>query len=178
MNQSVKTAAALVIVVLVLYGGYRLYHHYTYQQPAAAPVAVKPTNSPVASPTASLTVSPSVSSTVSPSVSPEVAQNSVYKMMSDSKGVSYLTDENGMTLYIYSKDTAGVSNCSGTCITSWPEFGPKTEPTSLPANITVITRSDKSLQYAWKGMPLYYFVKDAKAGDVTGDAVGGFTIAR
>ena len=177
MNQSTKIVAVLVIVILVLYGGYRLYHHYTYQQPGA-PVAVKPTNSPVASPTASLTVIPSASPSVSPSVSPEAVQNSVYKMMSDSKGVSYLTDENGMTLYVYSKDTVGVSNCSGACITNWPEFGPKTEPTSLPANITVITRSDKSLQYAWKGMPLYYYVKDTKAGDVTGDGVGGFTIAR
>ena len=170
--QTFKISAVLVIVVLVLYGGYRLYHHYTYQQPAA-PVAVAPTNGPVASPTASL-VSPSVS----PAVSPAVAQNSVYKMMSDSNGVSYLTDENGMTLYIYSKDTAGVSNCSGTCIANWPEFGPKTEPTSLPANITVITRSDKSLQYAWKGMPLYFYINDTKAGDVTGDGVGDFTIAR
>jgi predicted lipoprotein with Yx(FWY)xxD motif len=177
MTQFIRLVAAIIVVVVVLYGGYRLYHHYTYQQPGA-PVAVVPTNNPVASSSASPTSSSSASPTSSPTGSPEAVQNGVYKMMSDSNGVSYLTDENGMTLYIYSKDTTGVSNCSGTCITNWPEFGPKIEPTSLPANITVITRSDKSLQYAWKGMPLYYFVKDTKAGDVTGDGVGDFTIAR
>jgi len=173
MSQFVKAILLIVVAAVVLYGGYWLYNHYIYQQPGT-PVAVAPTNSPVASSSAS----PTASSSASPTASPTVAQNSVYKMMSDSKGVSYLADENGMTLYIYSKDTAGVSNCSGTCITNWPEFGPKTEPASLPANITVITRSDKSLQYAWKGMPLYYFVSDKKAGDVTGDGVNGFTLAR
>ena len=169
MSQSVKAILLIVVAAVVLYGGYWLYRHYGNQQPTS-PVAATPTNSPVASPTAGLKVSPTAT--------PTAALNSVYKMMSDSKGVSYLADEKGMALYTYSKDTTGVSNCSGTCIVSWPEFGPKTEPTSLPANITVITRSDKSLQYAWKGMPLYYYVKDTKAGDILGDGVDGFTLAR
>ena len=160
MNQNTKIIAAIVVVLVVLYGGYRLYHHFAYKAPAMAPVAVAPTKTPETSPAA--------------------MQNSVYKMMSDSKRVSYLTDENGMTLYTYSKDTKGVSNCSGTCITHWPSYGPKTMPaaSALPANVTVITRSDKTLQYAWNGLPLYYFASDTKAGDVTGDGVGGFMLAK
>jgi predicted lipoprotein with Yx(FWY)xxD motif len=156
MSQSVKAIVLIVVAAVVLYGGYRLYRHYSKQP--VAPVAMAPAKTPVASPTAT--------------------PNSLYKMMSDSKGVSYLTDDKGMALYTYSKDKTGISNCSGTCIINWPAFGPKTEPTSLLTDITVITRTDKSLQYAWKGMPLYYFVKDLKAGDVTGDGVGGFTLAK
>jgi predicted lipoprotein with Yx(FWY)xxD motif len=152
MNQYTKIAVVVVVLLIALYGGYRLYHHFTYQAPVAAPVVATPTTSPV-------------------------MQNSVYKMMSNSKG-SYLTDEKGMTLYTYSKDTTGVSNCSGKCIANWPAYGPTTQPTGLPTDVTVITRLDKSLQYAWKGMPLYYFVSDTKAGDVTGDGVGGFTLAK
>ena len=155
MNQYVKIAAAIVVLLIVLYGGYRIYHHFTWKPPTAA-VVVAPTKSPTTAP----------------------MENTIYKTMSDPKLGSYLTDEKGMTLYTYSKDTVGVSNCSGKCITNWPAYGPKTMPTNLPANITVITRTDKSLQYAWKGMPLYYFASDVKAGDITGNGVGGFTVVK
>jgi predicted lipoprotein with Yx(FWY)xxD motif len=43
----------------------------------------------------------------------------------------------------------------------------------MPANITVIIRTDGTKQFAWNSMPLYYYSKDAKAGDLTGDGVGG-----
>lgn len=155
MNQYTKVIAVVVVLLIVLYGGYRLYHHFTYKAPAPAPVVAMPTKVPTMAP-----------------------ENSVYKMMSSLKMGSYLTDEKGMTLYTYSKDTIGVSNCSGKCIVNWPAYGPKTAPTNLPTNVTVITRLDKSLQYAWKGMPLYYFVSDIKAGDITGNGVGGFTLAK
>ena len=36
---------------------------------------------------------------------------------------------------------------------------------------TIITRDDGTRQWAYKGKPLYLWVKDAKAGDVTGDNV-------
>ena len=159
MNTTTKAIAAVIILVVVLYGGYRLYHHFTFKQPAM-PVAVAPTATPM--------------------MSPSGAMMSVTKMMTDSKGVSYMTDENGMTLYTYSKDTTGVSNCTGVCIQNWPAYGPKTAPSpaDLPADVTVITRSDGTLQYAWKGMPLYTFVGDKKAGDVTGDGVNGFALAK
>ena len=38
---------------------------------------------------------------------------------------------------------------------------------------TIVTRSDGTRQWAFKGQPLYYFTKDMKSGDVTGDGVGG-----
>lgn len=87
---------------------------------------------------------------------------------------NYLTDFAGMTLYIYDKDTVGTSNCYNGCATAWPPYtsGATAEKT-LPANITVITRTDGSKQFAWKGKPLYYYTTDTKPGDITGDGVGG-----
>jgi predicted lipoprotein with Yx(FWY)xxD motif len=100
-------------------------------------------------------------------------QNSVYKMMNKDKLGMVMTDSKGMTLYTFAKDTTGVSNCSGKCIQNWPSFTAQSANGALPANISVITRSDGTVQYAWKGMPLYYYIKDKDAGDAYGDGVGG-----
>jgi len=93
-------------------------------------------------------------------VIPTQTQNSVYKMMTKGKLGTVMTDMKGMTLYTFAKDTSGVSNCSDKCLQLWPPFIAKSQLGPLPANISVITRSDGTLQYAWKGMPLYYYTKD------------------
>jgi predicted lipoprotein with Yx(FWY)xxD motif len=36
-------------------------------------------------------------------------------------------------------------------------------------NYTIVARDDGSRQWAYKGKPLYTFVKDQKGGDITGD---------
>jgi predicted lipoprotein with Yx(FWY)xxD motif len=38
---------------------------------------------------------------------------------------------------------------------------------------SVIRRGDGTPQWAYKGRPLYTFIKDTKAGDTNGDGVGG-----
>ena len=87
---------------------------------------------------------------------------------------AYMTDFAGMTLYIYDKDTTGVSNCYGGCAKAWPPYtSGAAMQNSLPANVTLVTRTDGIKQFAWKGMPLYYYVSDTKPGDITGDGVGG-----
>ncbi len=103
----------------------------------------------------------------------------IYMMKNDPSKGSYLTDLKGMTLYTSDKDTSGVSNCTGACATNWPPYvSGATAQSQLPANITVITRSDGSKQFAWKGMPLYYFASDTQAGQITGDGVNGFHIVK
>jgi len=89
----------------------------------------------------------------------------------------YLADTSGKTLYTYGADTTGVSNCTGSCLTDWPVYK-ATATTNLQTNVTVITRSDGTKQYAYKGMPLYYFTGDSSAGQVTGDGVSGFHVAK
>jgi predicted lipoprotein with Yx(FWY)xxD motif len=79
-----------------------------------------------------------------------------------------LTDDKGMTLYTFDKDSGGKSACNGPCATNWPVV--KAEASDQPAgDYTIITRDDGSKQWAYKGKPLYTFAKDQKAGDTTGD---------
>ncbi len=83
-----------------------------------------------------------------------------------------LVGTNGMTLYTFDKDTAGSgkSACNGQCAVNWPPLmAGSTTPAG--AGYSVIQRDDGSRQIAYKGKPLYYWVKDAKPGDKTGDGV-------
>lgn len=122
-----------------------------------------------------LGMSPAPATAITPATSPSpAASNGVYMTKTDTAKGMYMTDEKGMTLYTYDKDAKGVSNCSGACLVKWPAYGPgSTTMTNLPADVTEITRTDGTKQYAWKGMPLYYFAQDTKAGDVLGDGVLG-----
>lgn len=83
-----------------------------------------------------------------------------------------LVGPNGMTLYTFDKDAAGSgkSVCNGPCATNWPPLmASATDQAS--GDFTVITRDDGSKQWAVKGKPVYYWVKDSKPGDKTGDGV-------
>nr|WP_233575911.1 hypothetical protein [Noviherbaspirillum saxi] len=80
-----------------------------------------------------------------------------------------LVGSNGMTLYTYDKDAEGKSMCNGQCAENWPPF---TAASGTPSgDFSVITRDDGKKQYAYKGKPLYYWIKDQKPGDKTGDGV-------
>jgi len=79
-------------------------------------------------------------------------------------------DHKGMTLYTFDKDAGGKSMCNGDCAKNWPplmvEKGEKAE-----GKWTQIKRDDGKMQWAYDGKPLYTFVKDKKAGDMTGDGM-------
>ena len=81
-----------------------------------------------------------------------------------------LVGPNGMTLYTFDKDVAdsGKSVCNGPCATNWPPLMAADTDTANGA-YTVITRDDGKKQWAAKGKPLYYWARDAKPGDKTGE---------
>jgi predicted lipoprotein with Yx(FWY)xxD motif len=83
-----------------------------------------------------------------------------------SKG-SALADTRGMTLYTFDKDSDGKSACNGPCAGNWPALKAGNGDSSVDG-YTVITRDDGSKQWAYKGKPLYTFVKDQKPGDING----------
>ena len=87
-------------------------------------------------------------------------------------GDGTLTGDKGMTLYTFDKDAAGSgkSVCNGPCATNWPPLMASASDQAA-GDYSVITRDDGSKQWAYKGKPLYYFAKDKKAGDKTGDGV-------
>ena len=81
-----------------------------------------------------------------------------------------LVGSNGMTLYTFDKDVAGSgkSVCNGPCATNWPPLM-ATASDQAKGDYTVITRDDGQKQWALKGKPLYFWAKDTKPGDKTGD---------
>jgi predicted lipoprotein with Yx(FWY)xxD motif len=79
-----------------------------------------------------------------------------------------LVGPNGMTLYTFDKDTSGKSVCNGPCAGNWPPLM-ATEADQTSGDFSVITRDDGMKQWAMKGKPLYYWSKDSKPGDKTGD---------
>jgi predicted lipoprotein with Yx(FWY)xxD motif len=83
-----------------------------------------------------------------------------------------MTSKDGKTLYVFDKDTAGRSNCNGGCAVNWPPFA-VANPAFAGGDFSVVQRDDGSSQWAFKGMPLYFFAGDAKAGDANGDKQGG-----
>lgn len=83
-----------------------------------------------------------------------------------------LTGANGMTLYIFDKDEPGVTNCYEQCAINWPPLIAN-EGDMAEGDYTLVERTDGGMQWAYKGMPLYLWIKDANPGDKTGDGVGG-----
>ena len=73
-----------------------------------------------------------------------------------------------MTLYTYDKDAGDKSMCNGPCAENWPPLMVKAGEQAKDG-WTQIKRDDGTMQWAYKGKPLYTFVQDKKAGDVAGD---------
>ncbi|VAV91432.1 Orf21; putative lipoprotein [hydrothermal vent metagenome] len=87
-------------------------------------------------------------------------------------GDTTLTNAGGMTLYTFDKDKPGASNCNGGCAKKWPPVGAETAGL-VEDDCTVITRKDGSLQWAYKGAPFCAWIRDAKAGQTSGDGLSG-----
>ena len=79
---------------------------------------------------------------------------------------------NKMTLYTFDRDTAGSgkSACNGPCATNWPPL--MATPTDTGSgDWSIVVRDDGTRQWAFRGKPVYYWARDAKPGDRTGDGV-------
>ena len=100
-------------------------------------------------------------------------------MVGDTAKGKVLTDHKGMSLYTFAKDAGGKSACNGPCAGNWPPLTAGADAKAM-GDWTVITRDDGAKQWAYKGKPLYAWVKDAKPGDTTGDGFlnGAWSLAR
>ena len=82
------------------------------------------------------------------------------------------TSSYGRTIYTFDKDQAGSgkSACVATCADNWPPVF--VEPgIMLSGDFSSISRNDGQKQLAYKGKPLYFFIKDKNPGDKNGDNV-------
>src|SRR5262245_5895430 len=86
-----------------------------------------------------------------------------------------LTGPTGLTLYTFA------GSCTGDCATEWPPLAASGQPTAGPGvtgQLGTTMRADGSTQVTYGGVPLYYWEGDKKAGDVTGDGIDGFSVAK
>lgn len=97
--------------------------------------------------------------------------DSPLKTVKTDKG-DVLAGEKGMTVYTFKNDKSEMSNCYDKCAQNWPPVMAASDAKAEGA-YSLVTRKDGSKQWAKDGMPLYYWVKDMKEGDTTGDDMNG-----
>ena len=109
-----------------------------------------------------------------PTPTPVAPSENIYLTQTDAKKGEHLKDFQELTLYTHDKDASGMSTCYNDCVNTWPIYtSGATTQSQFPPNISVITRTDGTKQFAWKDMPLYYYAGDIKVGDINGDGVDG-----
>ena len=65
----------------------------------------------------------------------------------------------------------GMTECYDACATNWPPLTVSTG-TLATKEYPLIIRMDGTRQVTLEGQPLYYYAKDAKRGETTGDGRG------
>ncbi|MGO9931936.1 MAG: hypothetical protein ACLPV8_09000 [Steroidobacteraceae bacterium] len=87
-------------------------------------------------------------------------------------GVLKFCDDDGHSLYVYDRDPAGRSVCVGQCTTKFPPVAAPPDAHQI-GDWTPIRRPDGSMQWAYKGKPVYRFSGDTEAGQANGAGLGG-----
>jgi predicted lipoprotein with Yx(FWY)xxD motif len=89
-----------------------------------------------------------------------------------------LADSQGLTLYLFEKDSGTKSSCFGGCAAAWPPVTTNGKPTAgSGANSSLLgttPRSDGQPQVTYNGHPLYRFAGDQSPGDVNGQGLTEF----
>ncbi|MFH6602866.1 hypothetical protein ACEZ3G_05215 [Maribacter algicola] len=104
---------------------------------------------------------------------PEPTPNTI-RLIDNAAFGKIMTDAEGKSLYLFSRDTKDTSECLDGCLSSWPVFFQETitVDTGLnTADFATIDRTDGAKQTTYKGWPLYYFANDTSEGDTNGDGV-------
>jgi len=92
-----------------------------------------------------------------------------------------LVSAQGYALYTYARDSKNHPNCTGACLASWPVAKVAIGVTPSATGVTglgVLVRSRGLRQVTFRGLPLYRFVGDTKPGQVSGQGVNNFSVAK
>jgi predicted lipoprotein with Yx(FWY)xxD motif len=138
-----------------------------------------PSVSTAAAPPSVAAASPNATAAESPSATASEAAEEEYKIeIADNATLGkILTGEDGKTLYIFKNDkTPNQSTCTGQCADNWPPFALEGDEKAeagagVTGTIATFDRPDGTKQVSYKGMPLYYFKGDTKAGDTNGQGL-------
>jgi predicted lipoprotein with Yx(FWY)xxD motif len=89
-----------------------------------------------------------------------------------------VTNNQGQTLYQFTKDKGTMSMCAGACASNWPAFTATSKPAAgngvKASAITLVKQADGSKQVELDGHPLYFFAGDAGAGQINGQGLNDF----
>lgn len=139
-----------------------------------APATDSPEVTTGAPPASATAPAASVSPPSAPST--ETAGAAVDLMTATSSAGNIVVDAKGMSVYFFTKDVkdSGTSACTDACLTAWPPVTttadtPKVE--GVTGTVGTITTPEGAKQVTLNGLPLYYFAKDTKPGDVLGQGV-------
>ena len=131
--------------------------------PTTAPSVTQPAATPsVTQPAATLSVSSASTVTIDVASDPTLGK--------------FLVDSKGMTLYVFTKDGPDQSNCDAKCMANWPPLVTSgTAKVGLGVDASLIgtaTLTGGAMIVTYDHMPLYYFIKDTKPGQIFGEDVG------
>jgi predicted lipoprotein with Yx(FWY)xxD motif len=135
----------------------------------AAPSIAAPTTAASEAPASE---APAESAAASP------AAGGVSIALADSTHGKIIVDGAGKTLYMFTPDEGGTPTCYEDCATAWPaltadDAAAVSAGAGLDASkVSVVDRTDGSKQVKYGEYPLYYYAKDAAAGDVNGQGIG------
>ncbi len=84
-----------------------------------------------------------------------------------------LVGGNGKTLYTFANDEPNSTSCVEPCSNNWPPLTVESAnalvtSVNIPGVFTTFERPDGTLQVAYNGKALYFWVNDAARGDTTG----------
>lgn len=111
--------------------------------------------------------SPAASATASTAVDLKTASSTAGAIVVDAKG---------MSVYFFTKDVkdSGTSACTDACPAAWPRVTTTAERPSaegVTGTLGTIPTPDGKKQVTLDGLPLYYYAKDTKPGDILGQGV-------
>lgn len=159
----VKIAASFALLLISLIG---MVACAPAAAPTSAPAPVVPTAAPTNPPATALP----------PTSAPAQSSSVTIALASNAQLGKVLADGNGRTLYLFTKDTPGTSNCYDKCEQSWPPLVSSAKPVVKDgisdALIGTTQRKDGTSQITYNGWPLYFFGKDQNPGDTAGQSVG------
>ncbi len=129
--------------------------------------------------TATASATEATTATPTQVTTPATAEGATVSIVTEGALAPYLVGPNGHTLYRFTNDTAGVSNCTAGCLANWPPLlvAAGEEPVAgegVTGTLEVIEREDGAGRHVtYNGIPLYYWAADTAPGQTSGHEVGG-----
>jgi predicted lipoprotein with Yx(FWY)xxD motif len=117
-----------------------------------------------------------VGGTVSTLTTPPTTNPSLSLTIQNSPVGPILATGTGATLYEFAPDTPTHSAClDDGCVYQWPPLlvshASQVGPGVTRSLVGTLRRPDGSIQLSYNGHPLYLYIRDVKAGEVTGQAI-------